>query len=153
VATLLVVFHSRSGGAQALCDSLIEGARYDGIEGVDIVVRSALDATADDVVTCDGIAIVTPEHFGSMAGLIKDFFERVYFAVLETTRGLPYVIAVKAGNDGSGTVASVEKLATGLHWRRVLEPVIARGGVDETDRAACSELGATFAAGLAEGLF
>ncbi len=153
MAQLLVVFQSRSGGAQALCDALVDGAQDDLITGVDVVVRPATAAAASDVERCDGLALVTPEHFGSMAGLVKDFFERIYYAVIDSKRGLPYVLAVKGGQDGLGTVSSVEKIATGLGWRRVLEPVIVVGDVNDDQRAACWELGATFSAGLAEGIF
>lgn len=150
---LLVVFHSRGGATLALRDALLQGARHELIEGVDVVVRDVADATADDVCTSGGVALVTPERFGSMAGLVKDFFERIYYDVIDRTAGLPYVLVVKGGHDGQGTVTSVEKIATGLRWRRVLDPVVVRGDITESHVEAITELGATFAAGLGEGIF
>jgi multimeric flavodoxin WrbA len=155
---LLVVFHSRGGATIALRDALLEGARHESIEGVEVVVRDVTDATPDDVLTADGIALVTPERFGSMAGLVKDFFERVYYEVIDQSGsphrpGLPYILVVKGGYDGQGTVTSVEKIATGLRWRRVLDPAVVTGHPTEQHLEAIAELGATFAAGLGERIF
>jgi hypothetical protein len=47
---LLVVYHSRSGGTQALADAAIAGATSDEVDGVEVRVRPAFDATVDDVV-------------------------------------------------------------------------------------------------------
>ena len=152
-AQLLVVYHSRGGATLELRDALLRGARHESIEGVEIVVRDVTDATANDVLAADGLALVTPERFGSMAGLVKDFFERVYYDVIERTPGLAYVLVVKGGHDGQGTVASVEKIATGVRWRRALDPVVVRGDTTSADIDAIEELGATFAAGLAERIF
>jgi hypothetical protein len=43
---LLIVFHSRSGGTQALADAAIAGATSDDIDGVDVRVKRAFDADA-----------------------------------------------------------------------------------------------------------
>ena len=111
---LLVVFHSRSGGTQALADAAIAGATSDDIDEVEVRVKRAFDATVDDVRWCDGIVLGTPENFGYMSGALKDFFERIYYALLEETRGLPYALFVKGGHDGEGAIRSVERIVTGL---------------------------------------
>ena len=80
---LLVVYHSRSGGTQALADAAIAGATNDEIDGVEVRVRTAFDATIEDVRWCDGIVLGTPENFGYMSGALKDFFERIYYTLLE----------------------------------------------------------------------
>ena len=151
--TLLVGAQSRSGTTAQLRDAFVAGAREPEIEGVDGVVRNALDARAADVVTCDGVAIITPEHFGSMAGLMKDFFERIFSEIVDTGRSLPYALVVKGNHDGTGTVEGVQKLAVALHWRRVLDPVVAIGELTDAHREAAHELGATFAAGMAATIF
>jgi multimeric flavodoxin WrbA len=150
---LLVVYHSRSGGTQALADAAIAGARSDDIEGVDVREIHAFDATVDDVRWCDGIILGTPENFGYMSGALKDFFERIYYALLDETRGLPYALFVKGGHDGEGAVRSVERIVTGLGWKAVLEPVLVVGELDDAALERCHELGITFAAGLEAGVF
>lgn len=150
---LLVVYHSRSGGTQALADAAIAGAASDEIDGVEVRVKRAFDATVDDVRWCDGVALGTPENFGYMSGALKDFFERIYYTLLDETRGLPYALFVKGGHDGEGAVRSVERIVTGLGWRSVLAPVLVVGELDDAALERCHELGITFAAGLEAGVF
>jgi multimeric flavodoxin WrbA len=150
---LLVVYHSRSGGTQALADAAIAGARSDEIDGVEVREAHAFDATADDVRWCDGIVLGTPENFGYMSGALKDFFERIYYVLLDETRGLPYALFVKGGHDGEGAVRSVERIVTGLGWKAVLQPVLVVGALDDAALERCRELGMTFAAGLDAGVF
>ena len=151
--TLLVVSHSRSGGTQALTDAVVAGATADDIEGVEVRSLRAFDATADDVRAADAIALGTPENFGYMSGALKDFFERIYYVLLEETRGLPYALYVKASTDGDGAVRSVERITTGLKWRAVLPPVVVVGDLQDAHLEAAHEFGITLAAGLEAGVF
>jgi multimeric flavodoxin WrbA len=150
---LLVVFHSRSGGTQAMTDAVVEGANDDAIDGVEVRVQRAFDTTVDDVSACNGIVLGTPENFGYMAGAIKDFFERIYYPLLDETPGLPYALFVKASTDGDGAVRSVERIVAGLRWKLVVPPIVVVGDLTPADLDACRELGATVAAGLEAGMF
>jgi multimeric flavodoxin WrbA len=150
---LLVVSHSRSGATQSLADAVVAGATSDDIDEVEVRVKRAFDADVDDVQWCEGIVLGTPENFGYMSGALKDFLERIYYDVLEETRGLPYALFVKGGHDGEGAIRSVERIVTGLHWKAVLAPVLTVGDIDDAARARCYELGITFAAGLEAGVF
>lgn len=148
---LLIVWHSQSGGAARMCEAVERGAR--GIDETDTLCRRAFDATADDLRAADGLIIGTPENFGYMSGAVKDFFDRTFYACEHDMAGKPWAIFVRAGNDGRGAVASVERILTGLAMKRVVDPVIARGEIDADVLAQCEELGATIAAGLAFGMF
>jgi flavodoxin len=150
---LLVVFHSRTGSTQALCDAAVHAATAAAGDDVAIRVLDAFAAGTDDVVWAHGVLLVTPANFGYMSGAMKDFFERIYHECLERTVGLSYALIVKGDTDVDGAVASVERIAAGLRWRRVLPPVTVVGPIapPDTDRAA--ELGATLAAGLEAGIF
>jgi multimeric flavodoxin WrbA len=150
---LLVVFHSRSGGTAAMTDAVVAGANDDAIEGVDVLVKQAFDTTVDDVRACDGIILGTPENFGYMSGALKDFFERIYYPLLDETPGLPYALFVKASTDGDGAVRSVEKIVTGLRWKLVVPPIVVVGDLADDQLEQCVELGATIAAGLEAGMF
>jgi len=152
-ARLLVVFHSRSGGTAAMTDAVVAGANDDAIEGVEVSVQRAFDTTVDDVRACNGIVLGTPENFGYMAGAIKDFFERIYYPLLDETPGLPYALFVKASTDGAGAVQSVERIVAGLRWKLVVPPVVVAGDLGPADLEQCQELGATIAAGLSAGMF
>jgi len=150
---LLIVFHSRSGATQALADAVIAGATSDDIDGVEVRVRRAFDASADDVRWADAVVLGTPENFGYMSGALKDFLERIYYGLLDDTPGLPYALFVKGGHDGEGAIRSVERIVTGLRWRSVLPPVLAVGELDDDALERCHELGLTLAAGLEAGVF
>ena len=150
---LLIVFHSRGGNTQAMADAVIAGATADEIEGVEVRTLRAPDAAAGDVRWCDALLLGTPENFGYMSGLVKDFFERIYYELLDDTRGLPYALFVKGGHDGEGAIRSVERVATGLKWKPMLPPLLVTGDLGTDDLERCTELGLTVAAGLDAGVF
>jgi multimeric flavodoxin WrbA len=99
------------------------------------------------------LLIGTPEHFGYMSGAIKDFFDRTFYPVENKVDGLPYAIYVSAGNDGTGAVNSIERIALGYKWKRIAEPLIVRGAPTLDALAKCRELGQTMAAGMDAGIF
>jgi multimeric flavodoxin WrbA len=134
-------------------DAVVEGASDDAIEGVTVAAQGAFDTGADDVRECDGLIIGTPENFGYMSGALKDFFERVYYELLDETPGFPYALFVKASTDGAGAVRSVERIVAGLKWRAVVPPLVVVGDLGSEHLEQCRELGATVAAGLAAGMF
>ncbi|MEE9334502.1 MAG: flavodoxin family protein [Granulosicoccaceae bacterium] len=146
--SLLIVCNTPSANTQTLADATVLGASHLDIENFDVVFRSALNATSEDVLNCQGIIIGTTENFGYMSGLIKDFFERIYYPCLEHTEGLPYALYIRAGIDGQGTLTGVEKIITGLRWRRVQEPIVLQGDYQEGFTEQCKELGMSIAAGL-----
>jgi multimeric flavodoxin WrbA len=150
---LLVIYHSGSGTTEAMARAVVEGAEAAGGEAVEVRARRAPEADADDVRWCQAAILGTPEKFGYMSGALKDFFDRVYYALLEETQGLPWALFVKAGNDGSGAVASVRRIVTGLRWREVQPPLVVTGDLGAADLERCRELGAAVAAGLEIGIF
>jgi len=147
------VCNTPSTNTQALADATLAGASHHDIENVDAVFRRALDATVEDVLNCDGIIIGTTENFGYMSGLIKDFFERIYYPCIEQTEGLPYALYIRAGIDGQGTLTAVERIITGLRWRQTQEPLILQGDYQESFTQQCEELGMTLSAGLDADIF
>lgn len=150
---LLVVYHSQTGTTARMLDAVLRGARDEAVEGVEVLVREALAATVDDMLGAQGVLLGTPENFGYMSGALKCFFERIYHPCLEHTQGLPYGVFIRAGNDGRGALSSIERIVTGLRWRRVAEPVIVAGDFAPARLADCEELGLTLAAGLEAGVF
>ena len=153
MAQLLVVYHSRTGGTQALTDAVVAGATSDDIDDVEVRVLGAFDAGPDDVRAANAVVLGTPENFGYMSGAMKDFLERIYYVVLDETPGLPYALYVKGSTDGSGAVRSVERIVAGLKWRAVLPPLVVTGAVEPEHVDAAHELGLTMAAGLEAGIF
>jgi multimeric flavodoxin WrbA len=161
--TLLIVHHTMTGGTLQMANAAAAGAASQS----SVRVRSirAVDAAADDVLSADGFIFATPENLASMSGLMKDFFDRTYYAALDRIQGRPYASLICAGTDGSNAARQIERIATG--WR--LEPVspaiivcthaqtpedILRPkqiGADDLQR--CSDLGAALASGIELGIF
>jgi multimeric flavodoxin WrbA len=146
--TLLIVHHTTSPPLHAMFDAVVAGATDRRIEGVAVVTRAALAATAVDVLAADGFVLGTPANLGFMSGALKHFFDQVYYPCLEDTRGRPYALYVHGNNDTTGAVRGVETIVTGLQWRRVHDVLSVVGPPGQDDLDACRELGATVAAGL-----
>jgi multimeric flavodoxin WrbA len=136
-----------------MAESVATGAAA--IEGVRVVLKRASETGIDDLFACNGLVIGSPEYFGYMAGMVKDFFDRTY----EEARGRkeifrkPYALFVSAGNDGRGALTAVERICTGYQFKKVTEPVIARGEITHEVRAQCEELGKVIAAGCEAGIY
>lgn len=149
---LLAVYSTQSGRTRALLEAVCAGAAECADE-VELRVLPALQAGLDDLLWAEGLLIGTPENFGYMSGAVKDFLDRIYYPSEGRRLGLPYAVFVSAGNDGSGAVRAIERIAGGCGWKRVAEPLVVRGEPDAAGLAQCRELGQTVAAGLAFGLW
>ncbi len=148
---ILVVYHSQGGTMKGMATRFAAGAAKE--ENIKVIFRKAAEATVEDLLNCHGIAIGSPEYFGTMAGMIKDFFDRTYTVAHEKTIGLPYVIFVCAGNDGRGAITQIERLAAGYKWKKVQEHLRVVGSPTNQDDKALEELGQTLAAGIDFGIF
>lgn len=145
---LLVVHHTTSPALQELLEAVLDGTRAEGIEGVQVVVRAALAATAVDVLAADGFIIGTPANIGYLSGAMKHFFDQVYYPCLSAKVGAPYGLYVHGNLDTTGAVRAAESITKGMGWERVHEPVPVTGAPAKGDTVACWDLGATVAATL-----
>jgi multimeric flavodoxin WrbA len=151
VPRLLLVHHTTSPALDAMFRAAHDGATDPAIEGVDVVARPALAATATDVLDADGYLLGTPANLGYMSGALKHFFDQVYYPCLDATVGRPFGLYVHGNNDTTGAVRSVEVVTTGLQWRRAQATVEVVGVPSVADLDACRELGASLAALLMDG--
>jgi multimeric flavodoxin WrbA len=149
MARLLIVHHTPSPSVQAMFEAVVAGATTDEIEGVEVVRRPALAATASDALAADGFILGTPANLGMMSGALKVFFDLAYYPCLDATRGRPFGLYVHGNNDTTGAVRGIESITTGLGWTKVTGTVSVTGEPSRVDLLACWELGATVAAGLA----
>ena len=150
---LLIVAHVPSQNTLALRDAVVRGASHDDINGVGVRALSPFEAGPDDVRAADAIILGTTENLGYMSGALKDFFDRIYYPVLEEKQGLPYALYIRAGHDGTSTRRGVETIVTGLRWKAVQPPLVCRGDYSPDFAAQCEELGLAMAAGLEAGVF
>ena len=148
---LLIVYHSQTGRTQQLAEAVFRGAQLE--SGLETVFKRAFDADIDDLLGCQGLIIGTPENFGYMSGAIKDFFDRTYYPAEGKTVGLPYGVFVSAGNDGSGAVREISRIANGYGWKMVAEPIVTRKEDDKQILRDCEDMGFAMASGIALGVF
>jgi len=136
-----------------MADAVIRGAGNPDIAGVEVRVKTALEADADDLIWADAFILGTPENFGYMSGALKYFLDRVFYPCENRINGKPWAMFVRAGNDGTGTIAAVRRILSGLAVKEIQEPVLIVGEFDESRLVECEELGMTVAAGLESGIF
>ena len=148
---LLIVFHTQTGNTAQLAEAVLRGAQR--VTETDTQMMRAFDAGTEDLLACDGLLLGTPENFGYMSGALKDFFDRTYYPCEGKRVGLPYAVFVSAGNDGTGAVREIGRIANGYGWKGVAEPLIARKAITAEHLIAAEELGEAMATGLALGIF
>jgi len=153
VVTILVVYHSQTGRTKKMAEAVARGSNS--IENVETTLKEARETSLDDLLGCDGLALGSPEYFGYMSGAIKDLFDRTYYQARGRKEIFkkPYVLFISAGNDGLGALRSIERICVGYQLKKVYEPVVARGEIDETILAQCEELGKVIAAGCETGIY
>lgn len=162
--TLLIVYHSMTGGTQQMAEAACAGAEAEG-SGVQVRLLRAAEAGPDEVLAADGYLFATPENLAAISGQLKDFFDRTYYAALEKLNGRPYAILICAGSDGSNAARQVARIATGWRLKAVAEPfivcthaqtteaILAPKHIGAEDLEHCRALGEALAAGLAMGVF
>jgi len=157
MARLLIVHHSPTPTVRALAEAVVAGSADDAVSDVEVVVRAALEAGADDVLAADGYLLGTTANFGYMSGALKHFFDTVFLqaggALAEDGSAAgaggarkPYGLWVHGRYDTTGAVRSVQAIVQALGWRQAAEVLSVVGDVDEEARAAAYELGGTLAA-------
>lgn len=158
---LLIIWHSRTGAARAMAEAALRGAAGEGAA----LLLPAHEATPDHLLAAQGFLFVCPENLGTMSGAMKEFFDRSYYSLLGRIEGRAFATAIAAGSDGTGAQRQLERIVTGWRLRRIAEglivnleaqtpeAIVAPKTVSSADLQKCHDLGQSFAAGLAMGLF
>lgn len=161
--TLLIVYHSLTGGTAAMAAAAASGARLE--PGVEVRLIRAGEAGPGDLLGADGVLFATPENLASVAGVMKDFFDRCYYPALGRLEGRAYASLICAGSDGQGAARQIARIVTGWRMRAVAAPLIVCTGaqtaeaimaakvIGAADLARCGEAGQAMAAGLVLGVF
>jgi NADPH-dependent FMN reductase len=156
---LAVVWHSRTGAAEAMAAAVHEGAGESGW------LLAAGEAEPQELEAAAGYVFVCPENLASMSGGMKEMFDQAYYPLLGRIEGRPYATAIAAGSDGHGAQAQIDRIVTGWRLRRVAEPLIVNLGAQTpeailapkrlSDAALeqCRALGEAMGEGLRLGIF
>jgi multimeric flavodoxin WrbA len=160
---LLIVWHSRTGAAEALARAAAEGAARE--TGVETILLAAEAAGPDDLISAQAFIFAAPENLAALSGEMKAFLDRSYYPALDQLAGRPYAAIIAAGSDGAGAARQLARIATGWRLKPVAEPLIiitdaqtpeailARKHLPPDPIARAADLGQTLAAGLAMGVF
>ena len=155
---LLIAWHSRTGGSEALARAATEGA------GTAKLV-AANDVTPELLQAAGGYLFVGPENLAALSGAMKEMFDRCYYPCLGKLEGRPYATIICAGSDGENAQRQLDRIATGWRLKRVAEPVIVNTDAQTPEAILASktiapghlaearDVGAALAEGLAAGIF
>ncbi|MBM7519786.1 flavodoxin family protein [Nocardioides nitrophenolicus] len=163
---LLIVHHSPSRSMRTLLEQVVAGAGDEEVQAagtVEVVVREALEASAEDVLDADGYLLGTTANFGYMSGALKHFFDSTFLAVggaldpsgapadgAGDTAGRPYGLWLHGRYDLTGAERSVQSIVGALGWRQGYDVLGVLGPVDDAALEAAYALGATIAALLTD---
>jgi multimeric flavodoxin WrbA len=160
---ILIVFHTMTGGTGQMAQAAADGAALEPEIRVDLVHAAKTGAT--EVLESDGFIFATPENLAMMSGILKDFFDRTYYAALGRIVGRPYATLICAGSDGENAARQITRIAAGWRLKPIAPPLIictyaqtpetilAQKTIGADDLERCREIGATLAAGLALGIY
>ncbi len=155
---LLIAWHSRTGGSEALASAAAEGART-------AVLVAVADVTPEMLQAAAGYLFVGPENLAALSGAMKEMFDRCYYPCLGRLEGRPYATIICAGSDGENAQRQLDRITTGWRLKRVADPVIVNTAAQTPEAilapktiaparlAEARDLGAALAEGLAAGIF
>ena len=161
--SLLIVYHSMTGGTLQMAHAAATGARSE--PDVRVSMLRAAEAQAEDVLAADAYIFATPENLAGISGMMKDFFDRTYYAAFERINGRAFLALICAGSDGRNAAQQIERIAAGWRLMPIADPYIVCTNaqtpeeilkpkrIDERSLMRCEELGQTMASGIAMGIF
>lgn len=131
-----------------MLSAVLDGANDPAIDGVDVAVLDALEATSADLLAADAILLGTTANFGYISGALKHFFDITFRDAAEAKKGTPFSYWIRGGMDTTGAENAMKSITTGYGWELAAEPVVFVGELSEKRREALVNLGGTLAAGI-----
>jgi NAD(P)H dehydrogenase (quinone) len=105
-ARILVLYYSRDGHTKAMADLVVEGASS--ISMTEVRLRSVSEGTADDLVWCDGVAVGSPTHMGTIAWEMKRWWDETARPLWPTVEGkIGCAFSSSGGMAGGGELTCV----------------------------------------------
>jgi NADPH-dependent FMN reductase len=160
---LLIIWHSQTGGSNALAQAAADGAATFDLIAAKLLCADA--AQSAQMLQSDAYLFVFPENLAAISGVMKAFFDRCYYPCLGKIEGRPFAIIVCAGSDGSNAARQAERIATGWRLKKVADPLIVCTNaqteaailgpktISPDDLRKAFDTGAHIAAGVALGIF
>ena len=134
-----------SGNTEKVAKAVAEGAGS--VEGIKVSVKKAADVSVEDFKSCDAFAFGTPDYFSYMAGMLKDMFDRVFYAAKSYTEGKPCVCFLTHGGGGKA-IDSLQRMCNSFKFKRVGDILSTESPVLDKHLEAARQLGKTLAQSL-----
>ena len=148
MSRVLIVYHSHTGNTEAMAKAICDAAAS---AGATVSLKKSADATAEDILDCDVVAFGTPNNFHYMAGVMKDFFDRVWLRIGDRAGNKLYATFSSAGGGGRQGIESIEYICGVFsEWKQVsfkkaLEGIATTGKPSAKILQECQEMGAKLA--------
>ena len=143
---VLVLYYSRTGNVEAMAKAVAEGVNS--VKGASSKLRRVDYANVDDFVSCDAVAFGSPNYFGYMAGLMKDFFDRAWLVREKVSDKLATSFTC-GGSSSNAALLSLEKMYSAFKLEKVSEGVVygirEQGTLSEQNLTACKKVGEALA--------
>ena len=75
MGNVLVLYYSKEGNTEKMARLIAEGAAQ--IPKTEIRLKSVAEASRDDIIWCDGVAVGSPTHLGTVSAVMKEFWESI----------------------------------------------------------------------------
>lgn len=92
---VLIIYHTLSGNTEAMAKAVAEGAKS--VAETQVVLKLALDASLEDLLSCDAVAFGSADYFSYIAGALKDFFDRTFYPSQGKITGKPCAAIATGG--------------------------------------------------------
>lgn len=160
---LLIIYHSRTGTSKAAAEQARQAALAC-LQELDqshtVILKPSQEASAADMLQADSYLFCAPENLAALSGAMKEFFDRLYYELLDKIEGRHFSAVIAAGSDGAMALKQLRRICTG--WRlnekvpaiivntasQTPEQIMAPKQLTEDQKRQIGELAATLAAWL-----
>jgi NAD(P)H dehydrogenase (quinone) len=106
MATVGVIYYSRTGNTKKMAQSVAQGVKE---EGVEVVIKKAEEASPEDFLKWEGIIVGSPTYYGLLASAIKGLFDESvkYHGRLEGKVGGAFASSGNIGGGNETTLLSI----------------------------------------------
>jgi len=135
---VLVLYYSRSGKTEGLAKAVAEGVSS--VAEATASMKRVNYATVNDFISCNAVAFGSPNYFGYMAGLMKDFFDKAW-SIRDKVIGKPASAFTSGGGSNNSALLSLERLIVAFKLEKITEGVVSQGVPSPADLEASKKLG------------
>ncbi len=112
---VLILFDSATGNTARMADFVASGARE--VHGIEVRLKKVEEASKDDVLWCDGIAVGSPTNMGVLSWKMKRFWDDVMSDLWSKVDGkIGCAFSSSGGWGGGGEITCMSILAVLMNF-------------------------------------